>query len=956
MTEVAFNGHEVRFPDTMDPFASLPRLGSAPRIEMMANPDFVFPRTAPSPGADQSLGANRRPQSFHANHSGRSAPEHRRAKSTMPLPSFSFNAADSTGLRPDAPQVGLTNELAPPTPSRGHKRTTSEFVGGDSRLLASAAVISPLTTASQPLQISNRPNHRHRRSAAISSHDVRDIMSPPEPMPRLSSSAPNSPMEELPRPVFGGQDVSASSSEDESSTRPPSRRQVEFSDTVEFIPRPLSTISSGTEGSYSTARGHSVNNSISSMLSLGTPSPPVNRVALIPLETTLECEPSISSRSSLEISRRVEKEGQWLKCSPRDSDIQMAESPTTTISFADPESPIKPRPSHRAKDSRQLPTEIERRRSEPTVKTLDEAGLSNLQTTKSQDPAAVLAADSQLADRRSSTRKLKDWAMSKMVRTPGKKHARGQSEIVSPFRSGNRNSRFIPEPITIPAPVAETDLDAVFGGPTSPRAAPSTVYSRLENLTPTFTPSASQSSLGRSTAAEDEGFMLDLDAALGPFQTPTMGMHKQRREMHSSRLNRDFTGPGGHYLPNPNHRRTESAPMLTPFDHSRLTTPTQPVMADVFEEDEEEDSGRRASAQSLPEDEAAVGIQIVDADVSAPPSRGLGARSDEGAEWEPDRPSPSVVSYLSSGLSTPTVEHRPSSIVEETIMEEPSPVEPVSPLEPVQIVPDYEEPRAPSFTKSSDSSETPTLLGGTTTIPNRPMTSPEYTAYGSGPPPFAPPPELLCGRGQSSFDTPRVGTSASSVTTADGRTMSSYATGEGSSSEPRRSVDDVPSLTSSRSTMLSTMQAFPRREGSESRPPYPALNARAAAANVATYAPSMAPSSPMDDETTASRRRKRQSIQSLSQLVGVASFGGGARSASMTAASSASLNRPQTADVLGGRFRTSPSPPQSSSSLVSSASTRTGNRKPVEHRLKKLMFWKSKSRQSLNSLAGGSEV
>jgi len=955
MTQVAFNGHEARFTDTMDPFASLPRLGSAPRIEMMANPDFVFPRTAPSPAGEQSLGPNQRPQSFHANHSGRTAPEHRRAKSTMPLPSFSFNAADTTGLLPNAPQVGSTNELAPSTPSRGHKRTTSEFVGGDSRLLASAAVVSPLSTASQPLQISTRPNHRHRRSAAISSHDVRDIMSPPEPMPRLSCSAPNSPMEELQRPNFGGEDLSASSSGDESSTRPPSRRQVEFSDTVEFIPRPLSTISSGTEGSYSTARGHSVNNSISSMLSLGTtPSPPVNRIALVPLETTLECEPDLATRSSLEINRRVEKEGQWLKCSPRDSDVpQMAESPTTTISFADPESPIKPRPSHRAKDSRQLATEIERRRSEPTVKALDEAGLSNLQTTKSQDLAAELAADSCIADRRSSTRKLKDWAMAKMIRTPGKKHARGQSEIVSPFRSCNRNSRVIPNAIMIPAPVAETDLDAVFGGPTSPRAATSTVYSRLGNLTPTFTPSASQSSLGRSIPAEDDGMMLDLDAALGPFQTPTMGTHK-RREMHSSRLNRDFTGPGGHYLPNPNHRRTESAPMLTPFDNSRVTTPAQPAMADVFEEDEEEDAGRRASAQSLPEDEAAIGIQIVDADVSAPPSRnhGLSGRSDEGAEWEPDRPSPSIVSYLSSGLSTPTVEHRPSSIVEETIMEEPSPVEPVSPLEPVQIVPDYEDPRAPSFTKSSDSSETPTLLAGSTTIPNRPMTSPEYNAYGT-PPPFAPPPELLCGRGQSSFDTPRVGTSASSVTTADGRTMSSYATGEGSSSEPRRSVDDVPSLTSSRSTMLSTMQAFPRREGSESRPPYPALNARAAAANVANYAQAMPPS-PMDEDTTASRRRKRQSIQSLSQLVGVASFGGSARSSSMTAASSSSLTRPQTADVLGGRFRASPSPPQSSSSFLSTASTRTGNRKPVEHRLKKLMFWKSKSRQSLNSLASNS--
>ena len=137
----------------------------------------------------------------------------------------------------------------------------------------------------------------------------------------------------------------------------------------------------------------------------------------------------------------------------------------------------------------------------------------------------------------------------------------------------------------------------------------------------------------------------------------------------------------------------------------------------------------------------------------------------------------------------------------------------------------------------------------------------------------------------------------------DNRTMSSYTTGE-QGHDVRMSVDDpVPSLTSSRSTMMSTMHAnTSRRDFSNER------------------TPSMASASvdPVD-ATDGGRSHKRASIQSLSQLM-KGSFEG--RSKATTEP------RPQTA--LASNVSKSP--------------------KKKEHRLKKLMFWKSKnqSKQSLH--------
>ena len=127
---------------------------------------------------------------------------HRRTSST--LPNFSFNANDISGLQDDETPPVTPDENVAVTPSRRkHKRSGSEFVGGDSRLGVSSAVSSSPTKATFHEAAvmsmgppSGRRGHAHRRSAAISNHDLSKLVQSPADVPsRLSSSLPNTPLE-----------------------------------------------------------------------------------------------------------------------------------------------------------------------------------------------------------------------------------------------------------------------------------------------------------------------------------------------------------------------------------------------------------------------------------------------------------------------------------------------------------------------------------------------------------------------------------------------------------------------------------------------------------------------------------------------------------------------------------------------------------------------------------------
>lgn len=901
MAEVAIPGHH-RYPDSIGNMATIvPLATSAPDIQMTQNPDFSFPRIPPSTPPAQltnsSAGSRRRPQSIHmpANESKprSTGPIHRRGGSA--LPSFSFNATDASGRIEDEPEPAPTTM---PSRSTNHKRQSSTFVGGH----GVADAISSSPTKSSALPVPRRSHGRVNSRVTLSGQEWSKIMNEAEPQPRLSSSLPNSPLdhpghvsnEDTGYALSSQEQLPETPPSDDSSdglARPPSRPRVEFSDNVEYIPRPLSTISSETGSSMSTLRGHSVNNSISSVLSMTSPSPPTSRARATSLETTPEDEPRKAPRSSIEISKRIEREGQWLRgASSRDSlkrpiTEPVPNSPKLTFSAVEP--PKKQSSSHKKRQSIGHALGFDRRRSEPAIGNYADEP-SCLSALSLQEPSVVsnnLEGDDNLAlDNRSSSRKLKDWAKSKMTRK-----ARPHSVyLATPEHPQAADASPVSEPAA-----AETDLDAVFSldseeVPTGRvRAQPAVAIDASARHT---------WSSPQYPENDDYGTMLDLDAALGPFPMPSLSSQKPRRELHSSRGTRDFGGPGGHYQPNPNHRRTESAPMLTPFDYNRTSTSPQASMADVFEEEEEEDdlaarNMRANSAILATDEEAGMGVEIVDSDISANSStRSLGV--DDGlriqnSQWEAERPS-TAYGNLSSRLFTPMLDRR-ASVIEDTIEEEE-----IGPVEP-EIVEAYEEPRAQSLTKSSDSSETPTILAAQT----------DLLALPDGQPPVMTPetynssifssPDL--GRRQSSFETSRLGTSASSMT--DNRTMSSCTTGE-PTHDVRVSVDDVPSLTSSRSTMMSTLPAnSSRRDVSGLRTP----SVNSSGLGAMAY----------------EQRRKRNSIQSLSQLM-TGSFG------------------PRAGGVDGTRPQT-----------ATDALTTKTPKKKEHNRLKKLMFWKSKHRQASSS-------
>lgn len=772
---------------------------------------------------------------------------------------------------------------------------------------------SPTKSTASPLSIpsgapAGRRGHAHRRSAAMSINDLKGFTQPAEVQPRLSTSLPTTPMEHIEQPppldraatvpILTTESVDPLESSMDAATRPPSRRVVFFDDNVKIIPRPLSTISSDTEGSLTTVRGHSVNNSISSMLSMGTPSPPHARHVAASLSTTFEFDSKPRTRSSLEISKRLEKEGEWLKSrnSSQTLDRPVSESGAVgpRLTFAAPDSPVKLRTPHNKKHSFSHALGFDRRKSEPAIspKANELSRLSSISLQEDAKRAGLVIDDqaSRTLDRKSSTRKIKDWAVSKINRRV--KDAKVVSTDASTALPSSQGTDEPSVPGKVPTSEPEQDLDAVFSSQVhvdEPQRLSTPTHPRIEISTPAF----SQSSSSQARYSDESSQMVDLDAALGPFKTPSLGGPRQRRELHSSRLAKDFGGPGMHY-----HRRAESLPTLPAFELTR-SAHSQSSMDDVLEEDDGEEVHlpgqyeRPINTGPAPTETAGIGIHIVESDISTQGSPfGLGADDlsrVEQDDWESERPLTSYGS-VSSRLSTPILERRPSSIVEETIMEE------SSPIEPLDIVEAHEEPRASSLTKSSDSSETPTLLAaqtGTLAIPDcqQSLMTPEtYQTSTFSSPDFS--------RRQGSFDTSRLGTSASSI--ADNRTMSSYATGE-HAHDLRLSVDEpVPSLTSSRSTMMSTSHAnSSRRDFSDERTP--------------STAPAI-----LDPAIAAERRRKRASIQSLSQLMG-GSFSGKSRTAEDS--------RPHTAAE-----EVASKPPKK------------------EHRLKKLMFWKSKnqSKQSLH--------
>lgn len=349
---------------------------------------------------------------------------------------------------------------------------------------------------------------------------------------------------------------------------------------------------------------------------------------------------------------------------------------------------------------------------------------------------------------------------------------------------------------------------------------------------------------------DSSGSMLDLDAALGPLNTPSVGSDQDdtasggfsvpRRRMHSSGATGGFSGPGMHY-----HRRAESAPEATAIKYHAFGFPrlsSNPAMADVFEEEEEEedDVSQKEGATTKRQEDVqdsnlipGLGVNIVDvgATNAVPMLRckkreGIAAASDEHAVRD-----------------LPLEQKRSAGSLRSEIVHEE--------MNTVEIVEADEEPRASVVTKSSDESTITPTLSSEPCI-RRPASAPIDFAM-SRTNCFTTPESSSCVSSpdfnRTSFDVPRMHTANSSIT--DRATLSSSRTGEQGLSM-RGSVDDVPSLISSASTMMS---AHP-----------PRFSSSAGTRSSDDRAPSLSAAVPR--RTRYESVGKRSSLASLSRLVG----------------------------------------------------------------------------------------
>jgi hypothetical protein len=435
--------------------------------------------------------------------------------------------------------------------------------------------------------------------------------------------------------------------------------------------------------------------------------------------------------------------------------------------------------------------------------------------------------------RRSKTKKrqkkVRSWAGSILIRSKGKRHH-------SKKETGGTNSEVHPPVITRTnsdlGSGLEVDFDddniVVIRTPTNPNAPESSRADLETNAPPSFEDSWKPRSFYEQGVQDDTlSPVIDLDAALGPFNTPDMradrvvgsGFSAVSRRMYSGGRRGEFVGPEMRY-----HRRAESAPEMPPFDRSflnnRLINSSTLENPDVFYEEEEDAFLAATSESPKEEDQAASKSNVViqpdnsdqitvhskatsdtltrrSADAGCSTERaGLGIQNDEGTGPESSTPAPA--SQETSG--DPGVSAHERAVDQLHSAKNPFTSHPKSPVE---IIKHENWPNKPPVPPSPEIS--PRFLPADTRPATSPLeltgTIPQFSLQSS------------CSLSQSSFPSPDFTLSSSDAP----RSITTASTTDHNFSNPsynpsvdyhQASVDDVPSLTSSVSTTTNTLNRF----------------------------------------------------------------------------------------------------------------------------------------------------
>ena len=547
-------------------------------------PDFKF-----NPGADLPPQPERTPSPVHPVLQEMAMNQQRASRSARPAPLPAFTFAPHAGGQPSpSPTKSAFSDMPSSAGSAvgiGHRRGGSEFVGplnGGPQLVSS----SPEKPEYRPPPVSGPPRgHLHRRSQAVSISDIdtSDLIKAAAISKTRAGSTPTTPSEvaqqfsfpnHSPQPQSSttpGGSYSPPSSPRRRESMPGPRPRVGFADRVEMIPRPLSLISSETEGSCSTVRGHSLSGSINSIAASPTPraisnvSPPTG----LEIESSLE-RPRTADTATLlfSASARAEKAMSMINLPKRP--LSASGSPAVTSSGSPPtkkklfwfsNSPnLSPTPSPKVEQSDPLDA--------PVPLALDPVQDATRPKTSPERSGSV------------KKRKHHTWTSGIFSKRSGKRSARMKGKrILTPPTLTRRASDKINEifdaddtiVIREPSPVAERNCPR-------PKSAVPSVSSRSAPEVVTVHDLASP--------------VLDLDAALSPFNddmqlhgTPSRTAAARMAKLHSSER-RGSADAFGSY-----HKRSESAPSMQPINKASFNMQrigSNSSLNEVFDEEEED--------------------------------------------------------------------------------------------------------------------------------------------------------------------------------------------------------------------------------------------------------------------------------------------------------------------------------------------------------------------------------
>ncbi|PYI06844.1 cell wall proline rich protein [Aspergillus sclerotiicarbonarius CBS 121057] len=535
----------------------------------LPNPHFVFPARDPGDATPQS--------------------SETRARTALPLPAFSFNPGAQHSAQPSMPT------LSPNRPA-GHRRRCSELVGGE------RPVIPPGTMeATQSNDENSTPaptklpapgpgfgaggrRHAHRRSAAISSVDLTAISNALDLTPSIGSA-----------PCFPADTMR----EHHASEEPP--RPVSQSAAI------LTRQSPPVSPRIVIEEDHSEQAQPESPSNVTTPERQSTETLTSETGFAAVSQPDASARNSgyTCFSPSVDKappKAEKSRPRPRTADASFMLDPSRTAK-TDGDSPMK-RPLSAAGHSRNRKSLssgiLDHFASSSRRSSSSSSGSENSSGTSVSDATDPLESPS--SKKRSKTKKrqkkVRSWAGALLTRGKGKRHSK---------KDKTETKACIPPPVLTRqnsdlGSGLDVDFDddniVVLRTPTNP-GTPESSRLPAEDTPPSLETSWKPRSFYEQTAQNDVlSPVIDLDAALGPFNTPEMRSSRVAESGFSAATKRMYSEM--RY-----HRRSESAPEMPPFDRSslgnnRFATSSTLENPDVLYE-EEEDAFLAATGDSQPE-------------------------------------------------------------------------------------------------------------------------------------------------------------------------------------------------------------------------------------------------------------------------------------------------------------------------------------------------------------------